>query len=111
MNKTLDEQVYLKGRGLCLLNNAPFGNIKTLFTVKRSNAYYDSSREENSGNVRTAVRQRLNPPRPHAGAYPADVWVRYQRMRGHEVNFICADDAHGTPIMLKAQQLGISRSR
>ena len=36
----------------------------------------------------------------------ADVWVRYQRMRGHEVNFICADDAHGTPIMLKAQQLG-----
>ncbi len=38
----------------------------------------------------------------------ADVWVRYQRMRGHEVNFICADDAHGTPIMLKAQQLGIS---
>lgn len=32
----------------------------------------------------------------------ADVWVRYQRMRGHEVNFICADDAHGTPIMLKA---------
>ncbi|EIH3982041.1 class I tRNA ligase family protein, partial [Escherichia coli] len=25
----------------------------------------------------------------------ADVWVRYQRMRGHEVNFICADDAHG----------------
>jgi hypothetical protein len=38
----------------------------------------------------------------------ADVWVRYQRMRGHEVNFICADDAHGTPIMLKAQQLGVS---
>ncbi len=32
----------------------------------------------------------------------------YQRMRGHEVNFICADDAHGTPIMLKAQQLGIT---
>lgn len=37
----------------------------------------------------------------------ADIWVRYQRMRGHEVHFICADDAHGTPIMLKAQQLGI----
>src|SRR5476649_2560611 len=37
----------------------------------------------------------------------ADVWVRFQRMRGHEVHFICADDAHGTPIMLKAQQLGI----
>lgn len=37
----------------------------------------------------------------------ADIWVRYQRMRGQEVYFICADDAHGTPIMLKAQQLGI----
>lgn len=37
----------------------------------------------------------------------ADIWVRYQRMRGHEVYFICADDAHGTPIMLKAQQLSI----
>lgn len=38
----------------------------------------------------------------------ADIWVRYQRMRGHQVNFICADDAHGTPIMLKATQLGIT---
>lgn len=38
----------------------------------------------------------------------ADIWVRYQRMRGNEVHFICADDAHGTPIMLKAQQLGVS---
>ncbi|MFD1009608.1 methionine--tRNA ligase [Oceanisphaera ostreae] len=37
----------------------------------------------------------------------ADIWVRYQRMRGHTVHFICADDAHGTPIMLKAKQLGI----
>ncbi|WP_344954535.1 methionine--tRNA ligase [Zobellella aerophila] len=37
----------------------------------------------------------------------ADIWVRYQRMRGHQVHFICADDAHGTPIMLKAQQLGV----
>ncbi|MDO2947673.1 methionine--tRNA ligase [Aeromonas simiae] len=38
----------------------------------------------------------------------ADIWVRYQRMRGHQVHFICADDAHGTPIMLKAQQMGIA---
>lgn len=38
----------------------------------------------------------------------ADVWVRYQRLRGNTVNFICADDAHGTPIMLKAQQLGMA---
>ncbi|WP_426577776.1 methionine--tRNA ligase [Xenorhabdus stockiae] len=38
----------------------------------------------------------------------ADIWVRYHRMRGKEVHFVCADDAHGTPIMLKAQQAGIT---
>ncbi|WOQ15272.1 methionine--tRNA ligase [Aeromonas media] len=38
----------------------------------------------------------------------ADIWVRYQRMRGNQVHFVCADDAHGTPIMLKAQQMGIT---
>lgn len=38
----------------------------------------------------------------------ADIWVRYQRMQGHQVSFICADDAHGTPVMLKAQQLGLT---
>lgn len=37
----------------------------------------------------------------------ADIWVRYQRLRGNTINFVCADDAHGTPIMLKAQQLGM----
>ncbi|MGC6341709.1 methionine--tRNA ligase [Bisgaard Taxon 45] len=38
----------------------------------------------------------------------ADIWVRFQRMRGHQVYFICADDAHGTPIMLNADKLGIT---
>ena len=38
----------------------------------------------------------------------ADIWVRFQRMRGNEIYFVCADDAHGTPIMLKADQLGIT---
>ena len=37
-----------------------------------------------------------------------DIWVRYQRMRGHQVHFVCADDAHGAPIMLKAQAEGIT---
>lgn len=37
----------------------------------------------------------------------ADIWVRYQRMRNHEVWFISADDAHGTAIMLKSEKLGI----
>ncbi|MBU3001926.1 methionine--tRNA ligase [Paraglaciecola arctica] len=37
-----------------------------------------------------------------------DIWTRFQRMRGHSCYSVCADDAHGTPVMLKAQQLGIS---
>ena len=37
-----------------------------------------------------------------------DIWVRFQRMRGHEIYYVCADDAHGTPIMLKAEQEGLT---
>jgi methionyl-tRNA synthetase len=36
----------------------------------------------------------------------ADIWVRFQRMRGHEVHFVCADDAHGAPIMIAAEKVG-----
>ena len=36
-----------------------------------------------------------------------DIWVRFQQMMGHECHYVCADDAHGTPIMLKANELGI----
>jgi methionyl-tRNA synthetase len=36
----------------------------------------------------------------------ADIWVRFQRMRGHEVHFVGADDAHGAPIMLAAEKAG-----
>jgi methionyl-tRNA synthetase len=36
----------------------------------------------------------------------ADIWVRAQRMLGHEVHFVCADDAHGAPIMIAAEKAG-----
>ncbi len=36
-----------------------------------------------------------------------DIWVRFQKMRGHQCIYVCADDAHGTPIMLRARQDGI----
>ena len=36
----------------------------------------------------------------------ADIWVRYQRMQGHAVHFVCADDAHGAPIMIAAEKAG-----
>ncbi|MGB0956738.1 MAG: class I tRNA ligase family protein, partial [Panacagrimonas sp.] len=42
------------------------------------------------------------------GYVQADIWVRFQRMRGHEVHYVCADDAHGTPIMLAAESEGTS---
>jgi methionyl-tRNA synthetase len=38
----------------------------------------------------------------------ADIWVRFQRMQGHAVHFVGADDAHGAPIMLKAEAEGIT---
>ncbi|HFQ13998.1 MAG TPA: methionine--tRNA ligase [Gammaproteobacteria bacterium] len=37
-----------------------------------------------------------------------DIWVRFQKMQGHTCFYVCADDAHGTPIMLRAQNEGIS---
>ncbi|WP_194374838.1 methionine--tRNA ligase [Thiospirillum jenense] len=37
-----------------------------------------------------------------------DIWARFQKMRGHQCWYVCADDAHGTPIMLKARQLGLT---
>ena len=37
-----------------------------------------------------------------------DVWVRFQKLRGHECHYCCADDTHGTPVMLAAQKQGIA---
>ena len=37
-----------------------------------------------------------------------DIWVRFQKLRGHECIYVCASDSHGTPIMLKARELGVT---
>jgi methionyl-tRNA synthetase len=37
-----------------------------------------------------------------------DIWVRFQKMHGHDVHYVCADDTHGTPIMLRADKEGIT---
>jgi len=42
------------------------------------------------------------------GYVQADIWVRFQRMQGHEVAYVCADDTHGTAIMLSAEREGIT---
>ena len=41
-------------------------------------------------------------------AIQTDIWARFQRLRGHECHYICADDTHGTPVMLKAQSMGLT---
>ena len=38
----------------------------------------------------------------------SDIWVRYQKLRGHDVLYVCASDTHGTPTMLKARQEDIT---
>ncbi len=47
---------------------------------------------------------------PHMGHLveyiQTDIWVRFQKLRGHDCIYVCASDAHGTPIMLKARELG-----
>ena len=37
-----------------------------------------------------------------------DIWVRFQQHRGHQCIYVCADDTHGTPIMIRARQDGIT---
>jgi methionyl-tRNA synthetase len=37
-----------------------------------------------------------------------DIWVRFQKMQGHTVHYVCADDTHGTPIMLRAEKEGVT---
>jgi methionyl-tRNA synthetase len=41
-------------------------------------------------------------------AVQTDIWVRFQKLRGHDCLYVCAEDTHGTPIMIKAQQAGIT---
>ncbi|MDJ0698211.1 MAG: methionine--tRNA ligase [Woeseiaceae bacterium] len=49
---------------------------------------------------------------PHMGHLveyiQTDIWVRFQKLRGHDCIYVCASDAHGTPIMIKARELGIT---
>lgn len=42
------------------------------------------------------------------GYIQADIWTRFQQMNGHHCHYICGDDSHGTPIMIKAENLGIT---
>ncbi|MDH3433550.1 MAG: methionine--tRNA ligase, partial [Gammaproteobacteria bacterium] len=59
----------------------------------------------------TSALPYVNGP-PHMGHMveyiQTDIWVRFQKLRGHSCIYVCASDAHGTPIMLKARELGIT---
>ena len=41
-------------------------------------------------------------------AVQTDIWTRFQNLNGNECHFFCADDTHGTPVMLKANEMGIT---
>src|SRR3546814_13914749 len=42
------------------------------------------------------------------GYIQADIWVRFQRLQGNTAHYVCADDAHGTPIMPAAERAGVA---
>ena len=53
----------------------------------------------------TAIRQWAMPLGPYAPTYiPADIYARYNRMKGKDVLFVCATDEHGTPIAVQAEK-------
>ncbi|MFZ9993999.1 MAG: class I tRNA ligase family protein, partial [Steroidobacteraceae bacterium] len=41
-------------------------------------------------------------------AVQTDIWVRFQKMQGHQCLYVCAEDTHGTPVMIKAQAEGLA---
>jgi methionyl-tRNA synthetase len=59
----------------------------------------------------TSALPYVNGP-PHMGHMveyiQTDIWVRFQKLRGHNCIYVCASDAHGTPIMIKARELGVT---
>ena len=59
----------------------------------------------------TSALPYVNGP-PHMGHMveyiQTDIWVRFQKLRGHSCIYVCASDVHGTPIMLKARELGVT---
>ena len=73
-------------------------------------------REAAAYNARMARTLFVTTALPYANGAPhighimeyiqADIWVRYQRLRGHAVHFVCAEDAHGAPIMIAAEKAG-----
>ena len=74
--------------------------------------------QENSNNSKNKRKILVTSALPYANGsihlghlveyIQTDIWVRFQKMQGHECYYVCADDAHGTPIMLRAQSEGIT---
>jgi len=74
--------------------------------------FYTSSQSMSSRNILvTSALPYANAPL-HLGhmleQVQTDIWVRFQRSRGHHCRYVCADDAHGTAIMLSAEQQGVT---
>ncbi len=101
-------------------NNVKFCTIADIITIKKQLFFMSdttlSQCPTNSANKKRKILVTCALPYANGSIHlghllehiQTDIWVRFQRMRGHETYFVCADDAHGTPIMLKAQELGIT---
>ena len=104
----------LRGLMYCAKDNSPVVEV-----AKPSTTCYASPLIKDSSN--TAMKPRnilITSALPYANGpihlghmveyIQTDIWARFQRLRGNTCYYVCADDTHGTPIMLRAQQEGIS---
>ncbi len=104
----------LRGLMYCAKGNSPVVEV-----AKPSTTCYASPLIKDSSN--TAMKPRnilITSALPYANGpihlghmveyIQTDIWARFQRLRGNTCYYVCADDTHGTPIMLRAQQEGIS---
>lgn len=82
----------------------------------RDNDLTDSQNEKNGQRARRRILVTSALPYANGSIHlghlveyvQTDIWVRLQKMNGHECYYVCADDTHGTPIMLRAEQEGLS---
>ena len=111
-----------KARSLLTLHGLMYcakGNSPVVEVAKPSTTCYASPLIKDSSN--TAMKPRnilITSALPYANGpihlghmveyIQTDIWARFQRLRGNTCYYVCADDTHGTPIMLRAQQEGIS---
>jgi methionyl-tRNA synthetase len=103
-------------RGCQMAIYAPF--LQLLLAVMAGSWYLMQPRNQSAHSMATPRTLLVTSALPYANGpihlghlveyIQTDIWVRFQRSRGHHCLYLCADDAHGTPIMLRAEREGIT---